>query len=132
VSPRVLVIDDEPTIRAILGRALEMFGYEALEAASADSAYKVLEEHAVDAVLLDLRLQELPGEALYYTLVRRWTYLAGRIIFMSGDLDHALASWSEELLRCPRLAKPFHLHEMVEVVDRVATPAAPRKRSNGG
>jgi DNA-binding NtrC family response regulator len=132
VSPRVLVIDDEPTIRTILVRALEMFGHEALEAASPDSAYKVLEEHTVDAVMLDLRLRELPGEALYYTLVRRWSYLEGRIIFMSGDLNRALETWSDELLACARLPKPFHLHEMIALVERVAAPHTERKRGNGG
>ncbi|HEU4699347.1 MAG TPA: response regulator [Gemmatimonadales bacterium] len=132
MSPRVLVVDDEPTIRSVLVRALQMYGYEPFTAATADSAHRVLEEREVDAVLLDVRLTDLPGDVLYYALVRRWPYLRGRIVFMSGDLTQAPDTWPHELLACPRLPKPFHITDLMDLLGRIAVPEASRRRSNGG
>jgi two-component system phosphate regulon response regulator PhoB len=53
---RILIVDDEAYIRRILGFKLERAGYITLEAASAEEAESVLDEHDVDLMLLDVGL----------------------------------------------------------------------------
>jgi DNA-binding NtrC family response regulator len=61
----VLIIDDDPAMRDALGEAAHDLGYDARLAASGSEAMSVLSAHAVDAVLLDLRMAGMDGlEAL--------------------------------------------------------------------
>ena len=59
MTHRVLVVDDEPQIRSALERALRRNGYEAITVASGESAYAVLADMSVDAILVDLILPQL-------------------------------------------------------------------------
>ncbi len=60
-SPRVLVVDDEPTIRKPLVRALELTGYQAVGAASGKEALALLEQVSYDVMLLDMKMPEMDG-----------------------------------------------------------------------
>jgi len=53
---RVLIVDDEPSIRKTTRIALETAGHSAAEAATAARALKAVAEEAFDAVFLDLNL----------------------------------------------------------------------------
>lgn len=133
MSARVLLIDDEPSIRHAVGRALRWCGYEVLVASGADSAYELLAETVVDLVLLDVRMPQVTGDTLYLALVRRWPRLRGRIAFMSGDPEHCRDDWPAELRACPMLAKPFALKELAGLIDSMLAqdPSALSRRSSG-
>jgi DNA-binding response OmpR family regulator len=77
VSPRILLVDDEATLRKTLERALSNFGYEVFTAPDAHSAYALLSETPFDLVLLDLRMPHMAGDALYLAIVRRWPEMQG-------------------------------------------------------
>jgi DNA-binding NtrC family response regulator len=134
MTPRVLVVDDEPQIRSALERALQRNGYEAITVASGESAYAVLADLSVDAILVDLILPQLSGSALALALIRRWPNLRGRLVFMSGDPGLAVAEWPEELQGCPVLVKPFQLDELMDTVASVMEQHRhpPLEASGGG
>lgn len=129
MSGRVLVIDDEPALRQALERALKSFGYNVASAADPQSAYTLLGEGTFDAVLLDLRLKQAMGDALYLAIVHQWPYLRGRVVLMSGDPWSAQETWPPELLACPVLVKPFTLDTLADLISRVAT--AGMRKKNG-
>jgi CheY-like chemotaxis protein len=58
--PAILVVDDEPTIRALLRAALEQVGYRILEAADGAGALRQARSHP-DLVLLDIALPDING-----------------------------------------------------------------------
>ncbi|HEY2637947.1 MAG TPA: response regulator, partial [Solirubrobacteraceae bacterium] len=55
-TPRLLVVDDEPALRAALGRALTPEGYELAVASDGRGALAHLAEHEVDLVLVDVAI----------------------------------------------------------------------------
>jgi DNA-binding response OmpR family regulator len=116
VSPRVLIVDDEPALRRTLARVLESLQYEVLTAGDPHLAYSMLDEADIDLVLLDLHLPHMSGALLYLALVRRWPRLRGRIILMTGDPSALADGWPPELLGCPLLLKPFTLSLLAETV----------------
>lgn len=59
--PTVLVVDDEAAIRSFLRSYLEEAGYAVCEAGDVDGALNMLDESAVDAVVLDLRMPDPMG-----------------------------------------------------------------------
>ncbi len=58
---KILIIDDDPAFRVLLTTFLEKKGIEIFEASSAKLGAKMLEKHAVDLVLTDLRLPDFSG-----------------------------------------------------------------------
>ena len=130
---RVLVVDDDPQIRDALERALSRVGYEVLTAEGGDSAYAILAGSPVDAVLLDLLMPHLPGDALFLAILRRWPRLKSRVVLMSGHPEASHREWPEELKACPLLVKPFRLRELYAAVAAVlpAEESRPLKRNHG-
>ena len=113
VSERtVLVVDDDPSLRRVLERALVKDGYQVLSAGSAETAYTLLESHEPGALLLDIQLPTKSGLALYLAIVHRWPHLDGHIAIMTGDADaDDVRRWLEQN-RCTVLRKPFDLREI--------------------
>nr|WP_225937713.1 response regulator [Myxococcus sp. RHSTA-1-4] len=61
VPARILLVDDEESLRITLAANLELEGHTVLEAASAEDALKLLSEQSVDVVLTDIRMPGLHG-----------------------------------------------------------------------
>ncbi|HXH05724.1 MAG TPA: response regulator [Vicinamibacterales bacterium] len=57
-APAVLVMDDEASVRDILGRFLERSGYHPITTASVEAALDVLRRGRVEAVVLDVRMSD--------------------------------------------------------------------------
>ena len=118
MSARILIVDDEPSMRRTLERALTNFHYQVVSVADPHSAYMMLDESRFDLVLLDLRLPQMAGDTFFLAIVRRWPRLLGRVILMSGDASEH-PDWPAELVECPILSKPFTLDSLVKLVGQV-------------
>jgi DNA-binding NtrC family response regulator len=70
VSARILLVDDEESLRITLAANLELEGHTVLEAASAEDALKLLSEQPVDVVLTDIRMPGLHGVELLRRIKR--------------------------------------------------------------
>jgi DNA-binding response OmpR family regulator len=127
-EPVVLLVEDEALLRHALARALQHFGFRAVGVCDAESALTILTETAVDAVVVDLNLPSTRGDALALALMRRWPYLRGRIILMSGDIWSRVDGWPDELRECPLLAKPFPLEALTRSLHGLLERAAPAPR----
>lgn len=118
--PTVLVVDDEPTIRALV-RASLAEEFEVLEAADGDEALRIASEARPDAVLLDVALPRLNGLAVCERLRRE---LPGtHVLMMTGlgpDVRAAAAAGAVGVL--PKPFDPLALPERIEAV--LALPAA--------
>ncbi len=60
--PRVLIVDDELSIRELLKEIVTVYGYEAVTALSAKEALGILPKMKIDLVMLDLSMPDIPGE----------------------------------------------------------------------
>ena len=81
---RVLVVDDEETVRSVLARMLRSFGYEAVVAANGQEAVQLFHAGRDDfrAVLLDLTMPELDGAETFREIHRMRPDLP--VVLMSG------------------------------------------------
>jgi len=133
VTPRVLVVDDEPALRRTLERALRGMGCEVVSAGDAHVAYEVLHETDVDLILLDLHLPQMSGDTFFLALTRRWPRLADRVVLMTGDTFAEKDHWPAELRRCPLLLKPFTLDLLrIIVLTALEGPAPEGQRASNG
>ncbi len=118
---RVLVVDDEEHIRAVLRRTLRR-AHDVVAVASGREAKALLEQDAAfDVVLCDLMMPEISGLALHAWLAARDPALAKRVVFISGGGFTPETSDYVARLDNRQLGKPFDLRELRGVVaDMVA------------
>jgi CheY-like chemotaxis protein len=82
---RVLVVDDEPEIAALLAERLRREGLSVTTASSGRRALAALEAGGIDAVISDLRMPDVDGAALAGEIAGRWPGLAPRMLLITGD-----------------------------------------------
>ncbi len=118
---RVLVLDDEASIRDFLSRCLRRAGYEPLVAAEGGAALDIVRDDRPDAILCDHRMAGMSGTAFHDAVAQIDAALARRFAFMSGDVlnpelrDFALARG------IVLLAKPFDIDSVGRTVEQIVT-----------
>ncbi|MGE3174262.1 MAG: ATP-binding protein [Planctomycetota bacterium] len=122
---RMLVVDDEPTIRAALRSHGERLGWTMILQPSAEAALRHLEQHEVDVVLCDLRMPGLGGAGFYGEVRRLRPQLLPRCMFFTGDLASAEAVAFARELESPLIPKPFDFTELFRRAASLARSAAP-------
>lgn len=114
---RVLVVDDEASVRDILCDALDAFDYDAISAENAVTAMKKLESEDVDLVLSDI---EMPGENGMQLLSRiKKSRPTLDVVMVTGVVDAQVAVQAIRNGASDYVTKPFNLEEVQIVVDRV-------------
>ena len=83
---RVLVIDDEPDVRAYLGSIFKDQGCEVLDAPDANQAMRLLQSEKLDLITLDLVMPKKSGEKLYWELKKDARLASIPVIVISGYL----------------------------------------------
>ena len=115
VKSRILIIDDDRTLRAIIRLTLEDAGYDVEEAGDGREGEKMFSDAPADLVLTDIVMPEQEGVGTIMALVR--DHPGAKIIAMSGRgegsyfLDHAV-----KLGARAALAKPFRRDELLDTV----------------
>lgn len=117
---RLLVVDDEPAMRTAIGNFLTSLGHGVTVAAGGREARALLTNNEYDVVLLDLRMPDLGGDALYHELVENDPKHARRVVFVTGDTHNAQARRFLAEAGRPSVSKPFQLDDLANVVAGVA------------
>jgi two-component system NtrC family sensor kinase len=116
----ILAVDDEAVILDLLVDALGREGHRVDTAGSAREAIDKLERRSYDVLLLDLKMPDMDGKALYQSLRDRWPEQAGRVIFASGDTLQPDTQTFLARAGRPCVDKPFRLEELAAAVESVA------------
>lgn len=125
---RILLIEDEDTLRMAVQRYLTKKGYAVDGVDNGAAALECLAATEYDLVLLDLRMRGLSGEDVYDTLQTSFPRQASRVVFMTGDLHSASASRFIRLTGRPVIAKPFTLAEMESKVGSLLSAMSSKLR----
>jgi two-component system nitrogen regulation response regulator GlnG len=114
---RVLVADDEPSIRFVLREALESAGHEVTDVDSGDAALEALESGAsFDLAFLDIRMPGLSGLELLDRASPLGLDTAIVVITAQNTLENAIQAMKRGAL--DYLVKPFRLAEITALVER--------------
>jgi DNA-binding NtrC family response regulator len=85
---KVLIIEDEPSMRSVLYVLLAGLGYEGDAAPDAYQALSKIGQDEFDAVLLDLRSSQLPPDQMVCAITDLRPSLVGRVLVITGEFSH--------------------------------------------
>ncbi len=118
--PRILLAEDDDSLRNFLSRALERAGYEVTSCADGDEAAAVLDQDW-DLLLTDIVMPGMDGIEVARLAAARHPGL--RIMFITGFAAVALAAGESAPAGAKVLSKPIHLREIVTEVERMMAAA---------
>ena len=119
-APRILVVDDDSSLRTALFRILDRKGYQVITANCIEEAKTLSQsEHRLDAALIDLRLPD--GNGLDLLRFLKGQNSECQIIMLTGfgTVDDAVAATKEGAFHF--LTKPFNIEEFISLVDKALT-----------
>ena len=113
---RILLAEDDNTMRVYLARALERSGYAVTDVDRGTSALAWLETEPFDLLLTDIVMPEMDG----IELAQKAALIAPdmRVMFITGFAAVALKAGTAAP-DAKVLSKPFHLRDLVAEVDRL-------------
>jgi two-component system response regulator HydG len=115
--PRILVADDDPDIRELLGDALDGWGYEVGLAAGGREAVELVERRLFEAALLDINTPGMGGLELLERLKRHDAALD--VVMMTGDPMVFTAVQALKAGAWDYLVKPLDLDELRHLMHRL-------------
>jgi CheY-like chemotaxis protein len=121
---RALVVDDEPDLAGMLADFLGPLGYRCDLVATGRDAQRLLSDQDYDAILCDLRMPEMDGQALYGWLKENRPHLCQRTAFITGDTLNPAAGDLLASSGRPVLEKPFAPDEVRRLVAELAADAS--------
>ena len=116
---KVLIVDDEPSIRNILARILSNNGHQAQTVSSGKAALSMLQDKGYDLLIADLKMSGVSGIDLYQALKKKHPEMVDKTVFITGD---TMSEDTNDFLVSsgrPYLAKPFTPMEFLETIDGV-------------
>jgi hypothetical protein len=118
----ILVVEDEPALRALVAQMLESKGYMVIAAESAEDALTIAESDLIDLVLTDLVMPRISGRELAARI--RAARPNARVLFMSGYADEAVVRHGALDAGAAFVEKPFSANELARRVrDALDRPA---------
>lgn len=123
-KPRILVVDDEPSICASLRLALSRAGYDVATSYSGEEAQARLMTEPFDVMILDLRMKDMRGDVVYHIGIGAQPHLRHATVFITGDITDK----AQDLIRatgCEVIGKPYELSELLDHVHSLSPRVQP-------
>ena len=115
--PKILVIDDDPSVRSLVTDSLEIEGYDVVVAEDGFAGLRAIEAHRPDCVLLDVMMPGLDGHQVLTRIRAAEEGSALPVVMLTAYSDDANAwqAWTEGVDYV--LAKPFDADELLRYLD---------------
>lgn len=110
VKQKVLIIEDESSIRYFMQTILEANGYDTLTAATGKEGIALINSHCPDVVLLDLGLPDMDGMEIVKKL-RKWSSMPVIVVSARGDESDKVSAL--DMGADDYISKPFGTSELL-------------------
>ncbi|MBE9532048.1 MAG: response regulator, partial [Proteobacteria bacterium] len=119
---KVLIADDETSIREVLAELLSAEGFIVQTAADGEQALNMVKSDAFDLIITDIRMPNLSGPELYDIIVNELNFPKENVVILTGDV---LSDEAKSFLlksNCHYILKPFNPGELLKVLHKALTP----------
>ena len=119
MTGNILIVEDEPAIRAVLTRTLSAEGYQVQAVSAGKAALGKLAKNTYDLIFTDLKMPGMSGRELYKAIKKKHPNSAEKVVFITGDFmtadTHGLLASTGRLY----LVKPFDSKDIKDVIEKV-------------
>lgn len=115
-QPRVLVVDDEATIRAILSDLLGHEGFDVSTASNGVEALELLAQRRIEIVISDLKMPEMDGLTLLERVAAEYPHVVSLMITAFSTVETAIEAMKRGAF--DYVMKPFNLDTLIHTVQR--------------
>ena len=119
-TTRILLAEDDDSLRGFLARALERAGYDVVSCPDGETAVESLDTR-FDLLLTDIVMPGIDGIEVARIAAARQPHM--RIMFITGFAAVALSAGDRAPAGAKVLSKPIHLREIVAEVERMCAAA---------
>ncbi len=123
---RILVADDEPNLRRVLGAILVRDGYEVVQAENGEEALALVDD-GVDVVISDLRMPRLDGMEVLRRIVAEHPDVPVIMITAHGSVDSAVEA--VKLGAFDYVEKPFEQEHIRQIVGKAVRQSEAQRRA---
>src|ERR1019366_10642473 len=113
---RILIVDDEESLRRVIGRMLTADGYDVAMAADGEAAAQALVDGSFDVVLSDIDMPRMTGGPLLETVRQRDQDVP--VVLMTGNPDLRTALQAVAHGAPQYLIKPINTQELKALLER--------------
>lgn len=121
-AARVLVVEDDDTLREALCDTIEFGGYRAVAAGNGAEALSCMDDGAVDMIISDVQMDEMDGHHLLREVRSRKPQMPFVMITAHGSVRDAVAAMRDGAT--DYLLKPFEAQVLLDMVARMEPGAA--------
>lgn len=117
IQPTILIVDDEPLVRTVLGDIFEAQGFSVVLAVDAHEARELfnLFGDSLGLALIDYRMPDESGLDLGHAFRAQRPQLP--LLLMSGQLQRAGTAEERDAIFDASISKPFHIPSLLGIVD---------------
>jgi signal transduction histidine kinase len=112
---RILIVDDEKTIRETLQDIFTREGFRVETARDGREALDLIEKEKFALVITDLKMPGYGGMDLYESVLKKHAYLKEKIIILTGDVFSEDVREFLNASGCPYVLKPFEPKKLIEI-----------------
>jgi PAS domain S-box-containing protein len=116
-SGKILLVEDEASLRGMLAECIREYGYAVYEAADAEKAMEVARNQTLDLLVTDIVMPGASGSTLAAALAQNHPKM--RVIFMSGYTEHASLTEALTQRNAIFLQKPFRFQHLLLKIRQV-------------
>ena len=128
--PRVLVVDDDPSVTDVLRIRLESSNYRVICAHAGTAAYWAAMEQKPDIITLDIGLPDLDGADLLKKLKAHPATQGIPVIVLTGNTDRNTKKELLDLGAAAFLTKPFRSSDLLDEIDNILAAAGTSVRTD--
>jgi two-component system, NtrC family, response regulator GlrR len=125
MKPKILVVDDAPSVRRMLTELLDGAGYDVLSAGTFEEGKQLADAGNPDLMLIDIRLGDYNG--LQLAVRERVNHPSRPVIVMTGHSDPVLEAEARRH-GAEFVEKPLHPSRLIEMIRRMT----PDRAANDG
>jgi len=126
---RVLVVEDDNSLREALSDTLQLAGYSVASAANATAALNILARNRMDLVVSDVHMTPMDGHSLLKNIKKNHPALPVILITAYGTIQKAVSAMHDGA--ADYLVKPFEADVLVNLVERYASSSPAGEETTG-
>ena len=113
---RILIVDDDSSIRRIIARTFEKAGFEVETAANGEKAIEKLRGARFDVMISDIDMPRMTGKELCRHLAADGPYLPRHTLIVTGQMESSARAWIDEFENIRMIEKPVGPRQLLRRV----------------